>query len=102
MAATVRRTVAAEFPEMYGIVHFAELLPVDRVADLVGTRAYAEFLAAESEHLGHERHSLELPLRVERPENVLLGAHSHTIASTEGVARFRVGSGPHVAQSHRI
>jgi hypothetical protein len=36
--------------------------------------------AAEREHLGHERHPVELPVAVERPQNFFLASNFHPVA----------------------
>jgi len=44
---------------------------------------YLEFLAAEREHLGHERHAVELPTGVQRPQDLFLASDLHPLTGSQ-------------------
>jgi hypothetical protein len=52
----------------------------DGVAGLVRAFVNLKSLAAEREHLGHERRAVEFPFAVERPEDFLFAPDFHPIA----------------------
>ena len=75
----MRRAVAARI-EMDSTIDTAPANRENGVAGLVCSLVNLESLAAEGEHLGHERHAVEPAIAVERTKDFVLAPDFHPIA----------------------
>ena len=76
-------TVAAHALEMDGMLHAVHASPVDGVAQLQGELPDPELLAAELQHLGHERQVLQLAVLVQRRKDLKLAPHLDQLADAQ-------------------
>src|SRR5262249_53320396 len=79
LTATMRFAAATEPLQMHGVAHLSTLERVCGVTRLVRPFRDPESLAAEGEHLRHERHAVELPLVVEGTEDLLPAPDFHPV-----------------------
>ena len=75
--------VAAHALEVDGMPHPVHAGPVDGVAQLQGELPDPEPLAAELQHLGHERQVLQLAVLVQRREDLRLAPHLDQLADAQ-------------------
>ena len=80
LAAAVGGSIAARF-EVDGLIDSASSHWKHGVAGLVRSFIDLKSLAAEREHLGHERHAIELSLLVERPQNLFLASDLYPVGN---------------------
>ena len=76
-------TVAAHALEVDGMPHPVHAGPVDGVAQLQGELPDPEPMAAELQHLGHERQVLQLAVLVQRREDLRLAPHLDQFADAQ-------------------
>src|SRR5579859_6015926 len=79
LAPVMSASVAARV-EVHRLINPASADWKDRVAGLVRSFIDLKPLAAECEHLRHERHAVQLPVGVERPQDFLFASHFHPVA----------------------
>jgi hypothetical protein len=68
---------------MYGPMHSSPFVVIDGIAGFVGPLEYLKSLSAKGKHFRHERKSIELPLLVERPQDVFSTADLHPFSRSQ-------------------
>src|SRR5216684_4817304 len=86
----MRLTVAAKAFQMNCIFHPAALVVINRVARLVGTFVDAKTLAAECEHLRHERQIFQAAVFVKGDQYLFTAADLHPIPSFQIPRRIQI------------
>ena len=68
---------------MHGVSDMASLNWKDSVAGFMRPFVHLEPLAAEREHLGHERHAVYASILVQRAQNIFLAAHFDPVSHAQ-------------------
>src|SRR5579859_3703092 len=81
-------TIATSF-QMNGMIHAASAYRKNGVAGFMRALIDGEFLAAEGQHLRHERHAVQLAVFIQGAQNFFFGAHFYPVAGLEFAPRVQ-------------
>src|SRR5262249_39005763 len=82
LTSSVRASVASR-DKADAAVHSSPSNRKNRIASLVRTYVYLKFLPAEDKHLGHQRHSIDFAVLVERSENFFAASDPHPVTGAK-------------------